>query len=588
MFFRVMSLVAVVAMVVIGLCGCSGGDKAVTRAAGSVKMSVVWPELPTTEDRFIPRATQSLKVTLDNGAGIVVPPQIVARPADGVNSIVIFPEVPTGEYLITVLAYPTTDGTGTPQATAQAMASVTNRITTTIALDLTSTITEVTIDEYPTDITATETAQLLATARNNVGALVTVLPQPDGFMWTSSNPEIATVDQSGQVTAIAAGPVTISAMERETGVTGTVNLQINPTTGTLEIIILNGDIEVRITPTTKNMVAGSSFQFSAAVFGVPNQAVLWTVQEANGGTIVNGLYTAPNTPGTYHIVAASVANEGKTAVATVTVCHALIAYCRYDSATDNYDIYTINADGSNNTRVTNHAAMDTYPSLSSDGRRIAFASRRDGKFTIYSMNIDGTDLTRLTSTAYHSYQPVWSPDGTTIAFLSERDGGNDIYCMNADGTNIVRLTNASANYAPAFNADGTKIVYATYASGSSDIYSMNIDGSGKVNLTNNSADDAWPACSPDGTHIIFSSDRGGSTNLYRMDFDGSNVVQLTSGSFIDIEPTYNVDGSKICFASNRSATPDRDEIFIMNADGSDLMQLTNTPEGISIMPTWWL
>ncbi|HEY7591316.1 MAG TPA: hypothetical protein VH723_10000, partial [Candidatus Limnocylindrales bacterium] len=74
------------------------------------------------------------------------------------------------------------------------------------------------------------------------------------------------------------------------------------------------------------------------------------------------------------------------------------------------------------------------------GGLIAFASSRTGNGDIYVMNADGTGQTRLTSHAAIDGEPAWSPSGTKIAFSSSRSGLGDIYVMNADGTSATRLT----------------------------------------------------------------------------------------------------------------------------------------------------
>jgi uncharacterized repeat protein (TIGR01451 family) len=96
------------------------------------------------------------------------------------------------------------------------------------------------------------------------------------------------------------------------------------------------------------------------------------------------------------------------------------------------------------TFLTNNSADDINPAWSPDGTKIAFASNRDGNYEIYLMNADGTNPQRLTTSAGADRAPAWSPDGTKIIFSSERDGGNsEIYVMNVDGSNSVRLTNNS-------------------------------------------------------------------------------------------------------------------------------------------------
>ena len=103
-------------------------------------------------------------------------------------------------------------------------------------------------------------------------------------------------------------------------------------------------------------------------------------------------------------------------------------------------IYVMNADGSNQTRLTNNPSSE--PCFSPDGNKIAFASWSDGE--IYVMNADGSNQTRLTNNWVYDGEPCFSPDGTKIAFVSTRDGDGEIYVMNADGSNVINLTNNPA------------------------------------------------------------------------------------------------------------------------------------------------
>jgi TolB protein len=105
----------------------------------------------------------------------------------------------------------------------------------------------------------------------------------------------------------------------------------------------------------------------------------------------------------------------------------------------NFEIYVMNADGSDQSRLTNTPGTDDYPAWSPDGDRIAFVSDRDGNREIYVMGADGTGQTRLTHSPGHAHSPSWSPDGSRIAFSLSHEGTSHVYMMNSDGTEQVRL-----------------------------------------------------------------------------------------------------------------------------------------------------
>jgi Tol biopolymer transport system component len=239
----------------------------------------------------------------------------------------------------------------------------------------------------------------------------------------------------------------------------------------------------------------------------------------------------------------------------------------------NSEIYTMNVDGTEQTRITNNSAADLLPYWSPDGTKIAFDSDRDGDREIYVMNADGTGETRLTNSSGADIFPSWSPDGLKIAFRSDRDGNGEIYVMNADGTGETRLTNNSGNDDnPTWSPDGTKITFKSNVDGNPEIYVMNVDGSSQARLTNNSVEDNYPEWSPDGTKIAFWSDRDGNEEVYVMNADGSGQTRLTNQTGADVYPSWSADGTKIVFTSFRDGNG---EIYVMNVDGTGQVRLTN-------------
>ncbi|HEX9917282.1 MAG TPA: DUF5050 domain-containing protein [candidate division Zixibacteria bacterium] len=250
----------------------------------------------------------------------------------------------------------------------------------------------------------------------------------------------------------------------------------------------------------------------------------------------------------------------------------------YSTRDGGYDkIYVMNADGTQQTRLTDNTSSNQHPSWSPDGDKIAFVSHRDGYSEIYVMNADGTQQTRLTNSPsgdyWGNFHPSWSPDGQKIAFMSDRDGNWKIYVMNADGSGQMNLTNNTVwEMYPCWSPNGEKIAF-TRAGQMLGIYVMNADGTQQTRLTDNPYffNDQYPSWSPDGQKIAFTSTRDGYSEIYIMNADGSEQTNLTNNDSGDGSPCWGPDGEKIAFESYRDGNW---EIYVMNADGSEQTRLT--------------
>jgi TolB protein len=162
------------------------------------------------------------------------------------------------------------------------------------------------------------------------------------------------------------------------------------------------------------------------------------------------------------------------------------------------------------------------------------------------------------------------------------------HCLSAVCLSLFLFATAAFAQTPALRANG-KIAFTSDRDGNLEIYVMNNDGTGQVRLTSNPGTDSLPAFSPDGRKIAFISQNPSPTfavNIKLMNADGTNQIELTPITYFNSQYpwednkslSWSPDGSKIAF-------DDAGEIFTINVDGSNRTNLTNHPDGDSA-PSW--
>ena len=254
-----------------------------------------------------------------------------------------------------------------------------------------------------------------------------------------------------------------------------------------------------------------------------------------------------------------------------------IAYASNESG--NWEIYSMDADGSGKERLTGGPGDSTQPSFSADGNRIAFASNRTGNWDIFTMNAGGDEVTQLTTDPGADTQPTFSPDGSQIAFIGKRGTSwyGHVYVMNADGSDQTRLIAEFGNEErPTFSPDGQAIAVGQIESKHRQIVTMNTAGGDLAVLTHGQFDSRWPTFSPDGQSIAFSSRRDGPPEIFTMHTDGSGTTRLTDAP--SQMPACSPDGKKIAFVSGG-------DIYSMDATGGGEVRLAKGRH-TQAWPTW--
>lgn len=196
---------------------------------------------------------------------------------------------------------------------------------------------------------------------------------------------------------------------------------------------------------------------------------------------------------------------------------------------------------------------------------------------------DGSDTINLTNDPGDDFAPAWSPDGSQVAFVSNREndqgGGQFIYVMNADGSGVRPLTIESDSNYPDWSHDGSRIAYTDQG----DLYVIHADGSGQpVKLTDSPDEDTRPRWSLDDSQIAWLSGRDGNRDIFVMNADGSNIRQLTQdGRVYDAE--WTVDGRIFTHWENQEAGCFN---CLMDADGSKVVDAGGKGEIQRYLPFW--
>lgn len=241
--------------------------------------------------------------------------------------------------------------------------------------------------------------------------------------------------------------------------------------------------------------------------------------------------------------------------------------------------------------ISTFSGSHRWPSLSPDGRRLAFVSDAGGTPQVWIKNLATGDPVQLTFGDVPASRPRWSPQGDRIVYSTVGDGiwsvpslggearqiisdgrnadlsrdgrrlvferAGEIFIAGADGsgTRVLPRRPRSPNpyYAdswPAFSPDGESIALFLAEEGRyGDYWILPSNGDAPRRVTADFQEGGALAWTPDGKSLLIRSSRAGSTNLWRVSVADGTLERLTSGAGDDFDPAVSADGRTVLFAN---------------------------------------
>ena len=255
---------------------------------------------------------------------------------------------------------------------------------------------------------------------------------------------------------------------------------------------------------------------------------------------------------------------------------------------------------------------------------IAFVANVDGNWDLFSVDVDGSGLVRLTETPYDEKNPSWSSDGTKIVYATSDGHLNIVHTVTWESQRIAVDKDHRPKITPAFSPDEKEIAYAQFrpAQEGDDTDLMIFDTETKTSrrILDQYAIQMWPSWSPDGqrlvygnmhcsadcgrliqelwiadprggwarqllmthsfcqqpvwcpngTRIAFSSDKSGNYDIWVLSLQDWRLDRITMDERLDVNPAWSPDGKRLAFVSTRSGIM---EIWIKDLENGDLGRL---------------